>query len=102
MLTIIETSAAQKMLDAIFSQHEKDDLFVFLAENPTAGDVIPNADGARKLRWEAKGKGKRGGARVIYFNITSKGAVLVVAAYAKSEQENMGHKDIKKAGLYGF
>jgi mRNA-degrading endonuclease RelE of RelBE toxin-antitoxin system len=102
MLTVIETSSAQRMIDAIFSQEEKDDLFVFLAQNPRAGDVIPNADGARKLRWEAKGKGKRGGARVIYFNITDKGAILLVAAYAKSEQENMGGKEIKKAGQYGF
>ena len=102
MLTIVETRSAQRMVDAIFTQEEKDDLFAFLAENPTAGDVIPNAEGARKLRWEAKGRGKRGGARVIYFNLMAKEIVLLIAAYAKSEQENMNSSEIKKAGRYGF
>ena len=36
----------------------------YLIDHPDAGDVIPGAGGARKLRWAAKGKGKRGGARI--------------------------------------
>ena len=75
-------------------------IFTYLSHNPTAGDVIPNADGARKLRWAAKGKGTRGGARVIYFSMMAQGAILMIAAYAKSEQENMDSKDIRKAGQY--
>ena len=39
---------------------------VYLIDHPDAGVVIPGAAGARKLRWAAKGKGKRGGARIIY------------------------------------
>ncbi len=46
---------------------------VYLIEHPGAGDVIPGSGGARKLRWGAKGKGKRGGARIIY-------VYLVIAA----------------------
>lgn len=38
----------------------------WLLARPNAGAVIPGAGGARKLRWAAKGKGKRGGARIIY------------------------------------
>ena len=38
----------------------------YLADQPDAGDVMPGAGGVRKLRWAAKGKGKRGGARIIY------------------------------------
>jgi hypothetical protein len=38
-------------------------LAVYLIDHPGAGDVIAGAGGARKLRWAAKGKGKRGGAR---------------------------------------
>ena len=34
---------------------------VYLIDHPDAGDVIPGAGGARKVRWAAKGKGKRGG-----------------------------------------
>jgi hypothetical protein len=40
-----------------------------LMENPKAGDVIEGVGGLRKLRYAdaRRGKGKRGGLRVIYF-----------------------------------
>ena len=37
-----------------------------LIDHPDAGDVMQGSGGVRKLRWGAKGKGKRGGARIIY------------------------------------
>lgn len=36
---------------------------MYLCHHPQAGDVIPGTDGCRKIRWAAKGKGKRGGLR---------------------------------------
>ena len=40
----------------------------FIAQNPTMGDIIPGTGGARKIRWASDAnKGKRGGARVIYY-----------------------------------
>ena len=42
---------------------------LFLIDHPDAGDVIPGARGARKLRWAAKGKAKRGGARILYLYV---------------------------------
>jgi len=39
---------------------------VYLIDHPDAGDVIAGSGGVGKLRWAAKGKGKRGGARIIY------------------------------------
>jgi hypothetical protein len=39
-------------------------LAVYLIDHPDAGNVIPGAGGARKLRWAARGKGKRGGAHL--------------------------------------
>jgi hypothetical protein len=62
-----------------------------------AGDVIPNADGARKVRWSITGNGKRGGVRVIYFNITEQGTIILITLYQKSEQTNITKKEIKKA-----
>jgi hypothetical protein len=38
-------------------------LAVYLIDHPDSGDMIPGSGGVRKLRWAAKGKGKRGGAR---------------------------------------
>ncbi|PPD27263.1 MAG: DNA-binding protein [Methylomonas sp.] len=65
--------------------------------HPTAGDVIPGADGARKVRWSVAGKGKRGGVRVIYFNLTEQGTVVLVTLYTKADQANIQASNIKKA-----
>jgi hypothetical protein len=43
------------------------------------------------------GKGKRGGVRVIYFNLTEQGVVVLVAMYQKSDQANIQANDIKRA-----
>jgi len=40
----------------------------YLFENPSSGVVIAGTGGLRKLRWKVPGKGKRGGARVIYID----------------------------------
>lgn len=55
------------------TEYLDDDAFrtlqVTLMANPEAGDVIEDAGGLRKLRFADKrrGKGKRGGLRVIYY-----------------------------------
>lgn len=44
----------------------------FLVVAPDAGDLVRGGAGLRKLRWSAQGRGKRGGARVIYYWHVSK------------------------------
>ena len=67
----------------------------YISSNPLAGDVIPKAEGARKIRWTVKGSGKRGGTRVIYFNL-DKDIICLVAIYKKTDKENMSPKDIRE------
>ncbi len=67
----------------------------WIAQNPQAGDVIPGADGARKVRWAMQGRGKSGGVRVVYFNLSASGFVLLFAIYAKAVRANMSAKEIK-------
>ncbi|WP_425907170.1 type II toxin-antitoxin system RelE/ParE family toxin [Nitrobacter sp. TKz-YC02] len=43
----------------------------------------------RKLRWRAKGQGKRGGARVIYYFRDLNVPVYLLAVYAKGEKLNL-------------
>ena len=57
---------------------------VYLIDHPDAGNVIPGAGGARKLRWAAKGKGKRGGARVVYLYVVIAARIYLLRCYAKS------------------
>ena len=70
-------------------------LQLFLWEQPDAGDVIPGSGGCRKLRWAAKGHGKRGGARVIYYWITEDHRILFLDLYAENESENLSAAQLK-------
>ena len=68
----------------------------WIARHPLAGDVIPGAEGARKVRWASGGKGKRGGVRVIYFNLSDQGVVYLITIYLKSERDNIQPDEIKR------
>lgn len=97
MRTVIETPTFRKQADAVWSQDERFDFIDWIAANPDAGDVIPGADGARKVRWSRVGAGKRGGVRVIYFHLVGDEVVLLVMVYAKAERANVKPKDIKRS-----
>lgn len=94
---MIETPTFQKQAQAVWSAQEREAFIDFIAENPDVGDVIPGADGARKVRWQRLGTGKRGGARVIYFHLVDDELVLLVMVYAKAERTNVKAKDIKRS-----
>lgn len=97
MRTVIETPTFQKQAEKIWSESERLAFIDWIAVNPLAGDVIPGADGASKVRWGRAGAGKRGGVRVVYFNLTKQGVVVLVMMYAKSDQANITPGDIEKA-----
>ena len=96
MHAVVETAEFQKQAKAVWSDAEREAFIDWIAANPSAGDVIPGADGARKVRWGGAGKGKRGGVRVIYFHLTDDEIVLLVMVYAKAVQANVRPKDIKR------
>lgn len=96
MYTIAETDEFIKQVAKIWHDNERLAFFEYLAQNPNKGDVIPNAQGLRKIRWTANGHGKRGGARVIYYNMLDDGLIVAVAIYPKNERENLSLKQLKK------
>ena len=97
MYTVVETPTFQKQAEKIWSESERMDFIDWIAENPLSGNVIPGAQGARKVRWSVAGRGKRGGARVIYFNLTNQGVLILLMVYTKSEQSNLEPGEIRKA-----
>jgi hypothetical protein len=62
---------------------------VYLIDHPGAGNVIPGSGGARKLRWAAKGKGKRGGARIVYLYVVVAARIYLLRCYAKSVRTDL-------------
>ena len=96
MFTVIETPTFQKQVAKVWTEAERLEFIAWIAANPTAGDVIPGADGARKVRWAVQGKGRRGGARVVYFNLSYDELVLLVAVYAKADKTNILPNEIER------
>jgi len=64
-------------------------LAVYLLDQPDAGDVVPGAGGVQKLRWAAKGKGKRGGARIIYLYVVIAARIYLLRCYAKNVKTDL-------------
>ena len=67
MLTVVETTLFQRQWPYYWSEDERGMFAAYIAEHPTAGDVVPGSGGIRKVRWGRSGSGKSGGVRVIYF-----------------------------------
>ena len=91
--TVIESSVFAAKARRLLSEAELTGLTLFVAGNPTAGDLIPGTGGARKLRWALQGRGKSGGARVIYFFHNESLPLVLLTIYAKNERANISAAD---------
>ncbi len=91
-LPAFERHRAQYMDDNSFSDFQQ-----ALLINPRAGDVIQGTGGLRKVRCQSvsKGKGKRGGLRIIYYWWLQESEFLLFTIYAKSEMDNLTPEQCK-------
>ena len=61
--------------------------------NPKVGATVAETGGVRKMRYALPGRGKSGGARVIYYYRGAKGRVYMITAYGKNRKENLSTAD---------
>lgn len=92
---IVETDSFKANAAALLTEEQRLEFFTYLSLNPFTGDVIPNGGGLRKIRWKLAGRGKRGGVRVIYFNMLADGLIIAMDIYSKSEKENLSPKELE-------
>lgn len=90
-----ETSVFTKRVVDLLDDASYADLQLHLARNPAAGDLIQRSGGFRKIRWSAKGRGKRGGVRVIYYWWNSEDVISMALIYAKNEQDDLTPAQLK-------
>jgi hypothetical protein len=96
MLTVIESPLFTKHWPDYWSEDERGEFAVFIANNPEAGAVVPGSGGCRKVRWMRSGAGKRGGVRVIYTSKLTQSAVVLLVIYSKGARENIPANILRK------
>ena len=74
-LTVAETDGFIRYASSIWSDDERADFVTWIANNPLAGNVIRGSGGLRKVRYSRRGMGKRGGARVVHYNVLDDGEI---------------------------
>ncbi|WP_010137895.1 type II toxin-antitoxin system RelE/ParE family toxin [Oceanicola sp. S124] len=100
MQTVIELAAYLGRAKDLLTEAERAEVVNFLAANPEAGDVMQGTGGVRKVRIAMQGRGKSGGARVIYYYHDETMPLFLFAVYAKNEKDNLSkgeRNDLKKA-----
>ena len=94
-MVFIETPVFTKRIATILSDDEYRSLQAELILQPDKGALIKGGKGLRKVRCQTKGKGKRGGARVIYYWFVNDQQIYMVFAYKKNEAENLTPSEVK-------
>lgn len=89
MQTVVETPSFIRRAEKLLSDGERDDLISYLAFNPLAGDLVVGTGGVRKVRFAAKGKGKSGGVRVIYYFHDRDLPIYALLIYGKNEHADL-------------
>ena len=90
MHTVIETpDYLQDAKDAGLSEDEMAAIIRIIASDPKAGDVMVGTGGARKLRFAASGKGKRGGVRTVHYFGGDDVPVFMLAVFKKGDRDNL-------------
>ncbi len=88
-MAVVETDRFLRDAGQLMPEAERMNLVSFIATNPESGDLIPETGGVRKLGWGLPGRGKRGGARVIYYFHSEQIPVFLLTAYGKTEKANL-------------
>jgi hypothetical protein len=89
MHTVVETVPYLADASRLFTDEERASIIDMVSADPLAGIVVPGTGGVRKLRVAASGRGKRGGARIIYLFGGVNVPVFLLAVFAKNEKSDL-------------
>jgi hypothetical protein len=88
-MKVVATRGYDRRARKLFTPAERATAELEIALAPIAWPVIAETGGARKARAARGGRGKSGGARIIYYVVTRRGVLYLLDVYAKSEKENL-------------
>ena len=88
-MLFVETPVFTKQVRALLDDDEYRALQAALLLRPEQGALIRGSAGLRKIRWGPKGRGKRGGLRVIYYWDAARESCYMLFVYGKTEQGDL-------------
>ena len=88
-MTLVEMPEFILRSKDLFSSAELNALQVHIGTHPDSGDLMPGTGGVRKLRWALEGKGKRGGARIIYYFHSGAVPIFLLTVFSKNEKVDL-------------
>ncbi len=94
-MIIIETSVFTRQVQKLLSDEEYRHLQIELSNRPNMGVIIPGSGGLRKVRWGLRGRGKRGGVRVIYYWAVEQNRLLMLLIYPKNVRDDLSPAQLK-------
>ncbi|MBN1875080.1 MAG: type II toxin-antitoxin system RelE/ParE family toxin [Anaerolineae bacterium] len=95
-MEIVETSIFTRQVQNLLSDEEYRHLQIALVTYPNMGAIIPGSGGLRKARWGLRGRGKRGGVRVIYYWVVTQQRLLMLFIYPKNVQDDLSPAQLKQ------
>lgn len=96
-LVFLETPLFTRLIGDYLADESYRELQRALMENPQVGDMMPGTGGFRNIRWEdaRRGKGKRGGLRVIYYYLLADRQIWFFTLYDKDEAADLTSEEKK-------
>ena len=92
-MTVAETPLFVRKAEKLLDEEERAVLIATIAQDPEAGEIMPGTGGVRKLRWSLGGRGKSGGARVIYYFHSDRMPVVLLSIFAKNVKVNFSQAE---------
>ncbi|MGA8110062.1 MAG: hypothetical protein WBD46_15745 [Acidobacteriaceae bacterium] len=96
-MELFETPAFTRCVHDYLDEDQYRELQIELVNHPEAGDVMPGTGGFRKLRWSdaRRGKGRRGGLRIIYYYFAADRQIWLMTIYGKNEMNDLSPAEKK-------
>jgi hypothetical protein len=94
-MELIETPVFTRQVLAQLADDEYRMLQLYLLHHPERGVIIRGSGGLRKLRWQLPGRGKRGGARIIYFWKGARARLYLLFLYPKNVRSDLTRAQLR-------
>jgi hypothetical protein len=94
LVSVIESTTYLVAARKLLSEAERARIVDLLAADPECGDVIRGGGGIRKVRNPLAGRGKSGGAGVIYYFHSAAIPLLLITVFAKNAMSDLSDADV--------